>query len=121
MKSESIRTAQANGSFTVLFDSGIRTGSDIIKAVALGANAVLCKCHELRQITLFFNHFLTMVIRFSLVGRPYVYGLALEGETGVENVIRNILCELHITLGLIGHKSIKDIHGKADKLLFWEP
>lgn len=41
MKSELIRSAQANGKFTVLFDSGIRTGSDIIKAIALGAKAVL--------------------------------------------------------------------------------
>lgn len=96
MKSESIRAAQANGVFTVLFDSGIRTGSDIIKAIALGAQAVL-------------------------LGRPYVYGLALDGEIGAESVIRNILCELHITLGLIGQKSIKDIHGKANELLFWEP
>ncbi|GJJ13250.1 hypothetical protein Clacol_007501 [Clathrus columnatus] len=96
MKSELIKTAQLEGKFTVLFDSGIRTGSDIIKAIALGANAVL-------------------------LGRPYVYGLALGGESGVENVVRNILCELDITLGLIGGKSIKDIHGKANELLYWEP
>ena len=41
MKSEKIRTAQRCGVLTVLFDSGIRTGSDIIKAIALGAQAVL--------------------------------------------------------------------------------
>ena len=39
--SEKVRTAQASGKFTILFDSGIRTGSDIIKALALGAQAVL--------------------------------------------------------------------------------
>lgn len=43
MKSEKIRSAQRCGVLTVLFDSGIRTGSDIIKAIALGAQAVLRK------------------------------------------------------------------------------
>jgi lactate 2-monooxygenase len=42
MKSPVVKGAQAEGKFTVLFDSGIRTGSDIIKAIALGAQAVLC-------------------------------------------------------------------------------
>lgn len=44
MKSAKVREAQAAGKFTVLFDSGIRTGSDILKAVALGAQGVLRKC-----------------------------------------------------------------------------
>lgn len=39
---EKVKAAQSSGKLTVLFDSGIRSGSDIIKAVALGANAVLC-------------------------------------------------------------------------------
>lgn len=43
MKSSKIRDAQKSGKFTVLFDSGIRTGSDIIKAIALGAQAILRK------------------------------------------------------------------------------
>lgn len=42
MKSEKIRAAQQSGKLTILFDSGIRTGSDIIKALALGAQAVIC-------------------------------------------------------------------------------
>jgi isopentenyl diphosphate isomerase/L-lactate dehydrogenase-like FMN-dependent dehydrogenase len=73
------RVAQAVGDrLTVLFDSGIRTGDDIFKALALGARAVL-------------------------VGRPYVYGLGLDGRAGVEHVIRCLLAELDVTLALSGH------------------
>lgn len=43
MKSPKIKAAQQSEKLTILFDSGIRTGSDIIKALALGAQAVLCK------------------------------------------------------------------------------
>ncbi len=62
---------------TVLFDSGIRSGSDAFKALALGADAVL-------------------------LGRPYLWGMALEGADGVEKVLRWILAELDLTLGLSG-------------------
>jgi lactate 2-monooxygenase len=65
---------------TVLFDSGIRTGSDVVKALALGADAVL-------------------------LGRPYVYGLALGGEDGVRHAVRSILADLDLTLGLSGHRA----------------
>ena len=65
---------------TVLFDSGVRTGDDVFKALALGARAVL-------------------------LGRPYVYGLALDGQAGVEHVIRTLLAELDLTLALTGHRS----------------
>jgi isopentenyl diphosphate isomerase/L-lactate dehydrogenase-like FMN-dependent dehydrogenase len=61
----------------VMMDSGIRRGADVIKALALGANAVL-------------------------LGRPYVYGLAVAGQTGVERVIRNLAAELDLTLALVG-------------------
>ena len=44
MKSPEVKNAVKSGNFTVLFDSGIRRGPDIIKAIALGAQAVLCKC-----------------------------------------------------------------------------
>ncbi|CAM5307410.1 lactate 2-monooxygenase [Streptomyces fumanus] len=73
------RVAEAVGDrLTVLFDSGIRTGDDVFKALALGARAVL-------------------------LGRPYVYGLGLDGQAGVEHVVRCLLAELDLTLALSGH------------------
>jgi len=69
---------------TVLFDSGIRTGSDVIKALALGADAVL-------------------------VGRPYVYGLGLGGEDGVRHVLRSLLAELDLSMALSGCSSVDDV------------
>ncbi|HWK18740.1 MAG TPA: alpha-hydroxy-acid oxidizing protein, partial [Solirubrobacteraceae bacterium] len=67
------------GDINVLLDSGVRSGSDVIKALALGADAVL-------------------------LGRPYLWGLAVDGESGVLAVLRAILAELDITLGLTGHQ-----------------
>ncbi|HET6910780.1 MAG TPA: lactate 2-monooxygenase [Mycobacteriales bacterium] len=69
---------------TVLFDSGIRTGSDVIKALALGAAAVL-------------------------VGRPYVYGLGLGGEAGVRHVIRSLLAEFDLSMALAGCASLAEV------------
>ena len=66
----------------VLMDSGIRRGADVIKALALGANAVL-------------------------LGRPYVYGLAVAGQAGVERVIRNLMAEIDLTLALVGGRDVK--------------
>lgn len=68
----------------VLFDSGVRTGADVLKALALGAHAVL-------------------------VGRPYAYGLAHGGEEGVEHVLRSLLADLDLTLGLSGHRTPADL------------
>lgn len=65
------------GQMSVLFDSGVRTGADVAKALALGAQAVL-------------------------VARPYVYGLALGGEAGVRHVLRCLAAELDLTLMLSG-------------------
>lgn len=73
---------------TVLFDSGIRSASDIVVALALGARAVL-------------------------VGRPWVYGLAVAGEDGVRHVLRNLLGELDLTLGLAGYARPADVDGLA--------
>jgi len=69
---------------TVLFDSGIRTGSDVLKALALGAKAIL-------------------------VARPYMYGLAIKGQQGVEHVLRCILADTDNMLGNLGKKSIADL------------
>jgi len=68
----------------LLMDSGIRRGSDILKALALGAKAVL-------------------------LGRPYIYGLAVAGEKGVKQVIRNLLADFDLTMALSGIRSISEI------------
>ncbi len=73
-----------NSGLTVLFDGGIRTGSDVLKALALGAKAVL-------------------------VGRPYVYGLAMGGQEGVEHVLKCMLADTDNSLANLGKKSIADI------------
>ncbi len=76
---------QAVGERTeVLFDSGIRSGSDALKALALGARAVC-------------------------LGRPYVWGLALGGEQGVVEVLRAFLAELDLNMALSGHSSIDEV------------
>jgi lactate 2-monooxygenase len=64
----------------VLFDSGIRRGAGAFRAIALGADAVL-------------------------LGRPYVYGLAIAGREGVREVLQNFLADLDLTLALSGHTS----------------
>jgi len=62
----------------VLFDSGIRNGSDVLKALALGAKAVL-------------------------IGRPYTYGLGLAGADGVRHVLRTLRADFELTMRLSGH------------------
>jgi isopentenyl diphosphate isomerase/L-lactate dehydrogenase-like FMN-dependent dehydrogenase len=69
---------------TVLFDSGIRTGSDVLKAIALGAKAVL-------------------------VGRPYVYGLAMGGEEGVRHVLSCLLADTDSSLANVGRKRLGEV------------
>jgi lactate 2-monooxygenase len=69
----------------VLMDSGIRRGADVLKALALGADAVL-------------------------LGRPYAYGLAVGGQEGVETVIRHLMAETDLTLALIGGTRAADLN-----------
>ena len=69
--------AAAGDDLAVLFDSGIRGGADTLKALALGADAVC-------------------------LGRPYVWGLALDGQAGVEAVLKMVLAELDLTMALCG-------------------
>ena len=76
------------GDFPVLLDSGVRTGADAFKALALGAKAVL-------------------------LGRPYVWGLAIAGADGVRHVLRSFLAELDLTLALTGHTRVTDIGQEA--------
>ncbi|HEU5266047.1 MAG TPA: alpha-hydroxy-acid oxidizing protein [Jatrophihabitans sp.] len=73
--------AAVAGRVPVLLDSGVRTGADVLKALALGADAVL-------------------------VGRPWVYGLAVGGADGVRDVLRNLIAELDLTLALTGCTSV---------------
>jgi lactate 2-monooxygenase len=69
---------------TVLFDSGIRGGADMLKALALGAQAVL-------------------------LGRPYVYGLALGGEAGIRHVLRSLRTDFELTMRLAGLARLGDL------------
>ena len=73
---------------TILFDSGIRTGTDVVKALALGADAIL-------------------------LGRPFLYGLALAGQQGVEHVLRCLLAELDLALTLSGHPDPKALSSEV--------
>ena len=73
----------------VLMDGGIRRAADVLKAVALGADAVL-------------------------LGRPYVYGLALGGQDGVRHVLRSVLAELDLTLALSGFADLAQLRGTKD-------
>lgn len=51
------------------------------------------------------------------MGRPYAYGLALGGTDGVKHVIRSILSELEVTLGLSGYRSVAEMQGKGEEVL----
>jgi isopentenyl diphosphate isomerase/L-lactate dehydrogenase-like FMN-dependent dehydrogenase len=68
----------------LVLDSGIRSGADVFKALALGASAVA-------------------------IGRPHIYGLALDGRRGVADVVRNIVAELDLTMGLTGVRNLAEI------------
>jgi lactate 2-monooxygenase len=72
------------GKIPVLLDSGVRSGADIFKALALGARAVC-------------------------LGRPYAYALGLAGQKGVEELIRNFMADFDLTMGLAGCKSVSEI------------
>lgn len=76
------------GRVPVLMDGGIRRGADILKALALGARAVL-------------------------LGRPYAYGLAIAGEAGVREVLRDVIADLDLTLGLAGYRSVAELGPEA--------
>jgi lactate 2-monooxygenase len=70
--------------FPLLFDGGIRRGADVLKALALGADAVL-------------------------LGRPYMYGLAVGGQAGVERVVKQLWAEVDTNLSLLGAHSVGEL------------
>lgn len=74
----------ASGNVPVLFDSGIRSGTDVVKALAMGARAVG-------------------------IGRPWAYGLALQGATGAAHVLRSILAEADLLMAINGFPTIKSL------------
>ena len=75
---------EAAGDVPVLFDSGVRSGADVIKALALGATAVG-------------------------LGRPYAYGLALGGADGIVHVLRSILAEADLIMAVDGYPTLADL------------
>ena len=77
-----------DGRAPVLLDSGIRCGADVLIALALGARAVL-------------------------LGRPWVYGLGLAGQHGVEHVLRVLLGDLDLTLALAGYASPPELDANS--------
>nr|WSY56401.1 alpha-hydroxy-acid oxidizing protein [Streptomyces sp. NBC_00886] len=79
---------EAADGLPVLFDSGIRSGADIVKAVALGATAVG-------------------------IGRPYAYGLALGGTDGIVHVLRSLLAEADLIMAVDGYPTLADLTREA--------
>lgn len=79
--------AAADG-LPVLFDSGVRSGADIVKALAFGATAVG-------------------------IGRPYAYGMALGGADGAVHVLRSLLAEADLTMAVDGYPSLRDLTSEA--------
>ncbi|KAJ7355642.1 oxidoreductase [Mycena albidolilacea] len=81
-----VRAAQADGAFTVFLDSGVRTGTDVLKAVALGADAVF-------------------------LGRAYLWASCVGGKDGVKQFIHQTMAEIDVTLGLLGYTSLDELRG----------
>jgi len=75
---------EAAGDAPVVFDSGIRSGAEVVKALALGATAVG-------------------------IGRPYAYGLAVGGQAGIEHVLRCLLAETDLIMAVDGYPSIASL------------
>jgi len=80
--------AAADGRVPVIFDSGVRGGEHVIKALALGASAVA-------------------------IGRPYAWGLALGGEDGIVHVLRSLLAEADLLMGIDGYASIAELRAEG--------
>ncbi|MGV9826042.1 alpha-hydroxy-acid oxidizing protein [Gordonia sp. NPDC003429] len=77
-----------DGAIKVLVDSGIYSGADVFKSIALGADAVC-------------------------IGRPHMYGLAIAGAAGARDAVADIIAELDLTLGLAGYTSVREVSTDA--------
>lgn len=77
-----------------MFDSGVRGAADIFKAMALGAHAVC-------------------------VGRLYVWGLSIAGETGVRHVLEGLLADLDILMNVAGYRNFEEVNPSALKFVPW--
>ena len=85
------RVAEAvNGRMPILLDGGVRRGTDVLKALALGATAVA-------------------------VGRPYLYGLAVDGSAGVSRIVQILRTELEMAMALTGRTTLASI----DRTVLW--
>lgn len=73
---------------TVIFDSGVRCGADIMKALCLGADAVA-------------------------IGRPWCWGLAVNGEDGVRDILKTLLADFELNAGLAGYQSARELNSQA--------
>ncbi len=82
---------EAAGNVPVLFDSGVRSGTDVVKALAIGATAVG-------------------------IGRPYAYGLALDGTDGIVHVLRSILAEADLLMAVDGYPTLAHLRNAAIRL-----
>jgi lactate 2-monooxygenase len=76
-----------DGKVPVIIDSGVRSGSDTFKLLALGAKAVC-------------------------IGRPYAYGLAIDGQNGVHDVLCHLMADFELTMGLTGCSNLAEITRK---------
>lgn len=79
---------EAADGLPVIFDSGVRSGTDVVKALALGASAVA-------------------------VGRPYLYGLAIGGLDGLVHVLRSLLAEADLLMAVDGYPTLADLTPEA--------
>ena len=86
---------EAAGDDIALFDSGVRTGADVVKALALGAKAVL-------------------------VGRPVIYGLGIASQRGARHVLAGLLADVDQSMGMTGVKSVGELNKSMLKRVIYK-
>jgi isopentenyl diphosphate isomerase/L-lactate dehydrogenase-like FMN-dependent dehydrogenase len=85
---DALKNSDEGSKMTILFDSGVRTGPDVFKAIALGAHAVM-------------------------IGRLYVWGMSHEGEKGCRHVLKSLLADLDIMCTVAGYPVLRDVDRSA--------